>query len=672
MNVLEQAKVFANKLNKNQKWILGSLSGLVIVGVVALIVALYEPPETSTLWTNLEASDAARIVEYLRNNKINYELKESGTTIVVPKDRVEELRMTITRENLVQDSYVGYELFDKTNLGMSEFVQQLNGRRALEGELQKTIKSMNEVRDVKVRLVIPKDKLFKADQKDPTASIVLKFKSGHSLSRLNIEGIQNIVASSVEGMDPSKVTVTDNYGRVLSENIPEHNSLAGLSASQLKQQKQLEVYFTDKVQKLLDPAFGEGNSKIGLNTEIDFDQLEVKKKDWDPERQVERSEQTSTDNYTNTDTSFVPGVDEKALKSNEIKNYEISSADSHFIKGIGAVRRLTVTAVVNEKVEIRKTEAGLDTVVSIPRTDEELTRIANAIKNVIGYDERRGDQVNILCVPFVESLAEKITEINEQNRINSIQWYEKENNQRLVLLLFTLLVTAIVMFKVIHAKFARDKMRIAMGLPAKLDKPILEKFEKELIEFPPEDEPEEEDDEDHYEEEVIMEEEVLPELEEEEDEEEEEAEEEDEILDPIKYFDSEEYEDAEPIEEIFDDIEDLIDEIEIQDEDMLMILPDDLEQLMFEGDLLDESDLFGYSVDEGDDIPEQRGEGMSLLDRARAALSAEPDLPMEEIDEQELIKTELRDKVMAFITGETELAIRLFKVFYNQDNEPAA
>ncbi|MCL2039107.1 MAG: flagellar M-ring protein FliF [Bacteroidetes bacterium] len=651
MNVLEQAKTLANKLSKNQKWILGTLISVVLIGVVALIVAIYDPPEQTVLYNNLEYKDASNVIGYLKSQKIAYETKnnplDNTTTILVPQSRVEEIRMAVATQDLIQESTVGYELFDKTNLGTSEYVQQLNYRRALEGELQRTIKTNPEVRDVKVRLVIPKDKLFKQDQKPPTAAITLKLKSGHSLSRISVEGIQNSVAMSVEGMSPSNVVVTDNYGRILSQDIPDHNSLAGLSSTHQKTQKQFEDYLGNKVQELLDPVFGLGNSKIALNTDIDFDQLEVKIKDWDPDRQVERSEQTSTDDLTDLDTSFVPGTDMKHLKSNEIKNYEISSADSHFVKGIGAVKRLTITAIVNEKIEIQKTPTGLDTVVSIPRSDEELQRIENSIKNAVGYKEERGDQVNVLCVPFVEILADKITEVNEYNRQNSIQWYEKEEYQRLILLLLTLLITAIVMFKIIHAKFARDKMRIAMGLPAKLDKPILEKFDKELLEFPQEMEPEDEDDEDHYEEEVL--EELIEEKEEE----------------PLMLEDD-------ITQEIMDDIYEDIDEIGIDDENMAMYLPDELgaDQMFLESDLLNENDLLGLAIDDEDVlIPEQMSEEISLLDRARSALSSlEQPVQEDVINEEELIKMELRDKVMAFILGSPDIALKLFKVFYNQDN----
>jgi flagellar M-ring protein FliF len=222
-------------------------------------------------------------------------------------------------------------------------------------------------------------------------------------------------------MTLANVVVTDNLGRVLSEDIPEHNSLAGATATQFKQQRQKEEYLANKVQEILDPVYGFGNSKVRCNVEMDFDQLEVSKTDFDPERQVERSEQINTDELQDIDTSFVPGTNMRHNKSNELRNYEISKADSHFIKGIGGVKRLTITAIVNEKIEIHKLDNGLDTVVSIPRSEEELNGIQNSIRNAVGYNANRGDQVNVLCIPFADILQDKVYEINEQNRINSIQ-----------------------------------------------------------------------------------------------------------------------------------------------------------------------------------------------------------------------------------------------------------
>lgn len=394
--------------------------------------------------------------------------------------------MSVANQGLIQDSYVGYELFDKTNLGMSEYVQQLNYRRALEGELQRMIKSSDEIADVKVRLVIPKKAVFKEDEVSPTAAIKLRFKDRRSPERVSIDGIQNLVASSVEGLAPDKVVVTDNNGKILSAPPMEENSIIGKTSTQLEYQRQQENYFKDKVGAILDGPFGNDNYKVRLNTEINFDQLEVQKKDYDPDRKIERSEQMIKDSTTNIDTSFVPGVNWNKGQSNEIKNYEIATADSHFVKAPGAIKRLTVTAIINDKIEVVDRK-GRKSIKIAKREKTELDDVEKAIKTAIGFDSSRGDQVNVISLPFMDIVADKQTEINEYNRLHSIKWYEKEDALRHILLLVAILIAALVMWRAIHAKFAKEKMRIAMGLPEKLEQPVLKKFDKTLIELPQQD-----------------------------------------------------------------------------------------------------------------------------------------------------------------------------------------
>lgn len=625
-DVLAQARVFLDKLNKNQKWILGGIATVVVGGIIAIIVAVSQPAETTTLFKDLEASDAAKITEYLKANKIDYQLIDNATTIVVPKERADEIRMSVANQGLIQDSYVGYELFDKTNLGMSEFVQQLNARRALEGELQRTIKSMDEIKDVKVHLVIPKKAVFKQDEMLPSAAVKLRFKSSRGLERIKIEGIQNIVASSVEGLTPDKVVVTDNNGRILSQSQADENSVAGITSTQYEQQRKLENYLTEKVQSILDPAYGRENSKVRLNTEIDFDQLKVNKTDYDPERQVERSEQTISDNLTNTDTTFVPTINEQQERLNEIKNYEISKADSHFVKGIGSVKRMTVTAIINENVEIKTLPNGLDTVVSTPRSEEELKGIKEAIKTVVGFNEERGDQVNVICVPFVELIADKVTEINENNHLNTVKWYEKEDIQKLLLLLLIILITAFVMFRIIHAKFAKEKMRIAMGLPAKLEAPKLDKFDSSLLALPK--------DEDEIDEEI-----------------------EDSEIDEELYS-TEEF----VVKEIMDDFDD---EVEIDEEEMDMMLDEFPDQLLLEEGLFGDIDIMSGEFDDMEE-PKERISDAALLERAKAAVGMEQSAIMES-SEDELMKLELQERVNAFITEAPDVALKLIRVLYNQE-----
>ena len=220
-NILAQAQIFLEKslekLPRHKKWIVGGLSAIVIGGVIAATVVTVKPVETAILFSQLEISDAARITEYLKANKIDYQSIDNSSTIIVPKNRVDEIRIAVATQDLIQDSYIVYELFDKTNLGM-EFVQQLNFRRALESELQRTIKAMQEIKDVKVHLIIPQKPLFKQDEIPPSAAVKLRFKSGQNLNKMSIENIQNLVASSVAGLNPDKVFVfvMDNSDRMLS------------------------------------------------------------------------------------------------------------------------------------------------------------------------------------------------------------------------------------------------------------------------------------------------------------------------------------------------------------------------------------------------------------------------------------------------------------------------
>ncbi len=633
-DILAQAKGFLEKLSRIQKIAFGAAATLVVAGIIALIGYASSSKDMGLLFNNLEPADAAKIVEYLKASQIEYQIVEDGTAVLVEKDKVYDTRLSLANQGLPADSYMGFELFDKTNLGMSEFVQKVNYRRALEGELQRTIKSMNEVKDVKVHLVIPEKTLFKKDERQPTAAIKLHFKSGRSLSKINIEGIQNLVASSIEGLTPDNVTVTDNNGRILSEAAANNNTLAGLTATQYEQQRKIEEYYSFKVQSLLDPALGPENSRVKLNTEIDFDQLQVNKTDYDPERQVERSEQNISDTETDIDTSFVPGINKQKEVLNELKNYEITKADSHFVKGIGGIKRLTVTAIVNEIVDVRKTPKGMDTVVSRPRTQEELENLKEAIKNVVGYDERRGDEVNVLCVPFVDQLADKIYQIQEHNHEISIPWYEKDNNRKLLLLLLAVLLTAFMMYRLIHAKFVKDKMRIAMGLPKKLEQPELNKFDSSLITLP--------------EEEFYID---------------EDYDDEDEVLEL-----QEEIEEASILEELIDDTEDEFEDIQLEDDDLIVMSEELPEQLLLDGQFIDDMDFFDSEYTD-EYVPHSGGgsEHSTLIERAQSALAVAQ--PADEISEDEMIRMELKDKVHQFITGQPDTAVKIFRIFISQDGD---
>ncbi|MFN4768654.1 MAG: flagellar basal-body MS-ring/collar protein FliF, partial [Candidatus Kapaibacterium sp.] len=213
---VEQITAFFTKLTTTQKVVLG-VSVVAAVAGLSMLIFQTSKPTMGVLFSELEQKDAAVIVDKLKEQNIPYELSNNGSTVMVASDKVYETRLAMAKDGFMPNNTVGYELFDKTNLGMSDFVQKLNYKRAIEGELQKTISSFDECQKVRVMIVMPERTLFEKDQKKATAAVHLHLKNGRSISKLNVEGIQNLVASSIEGMAPQDVTVVDQRGQILSE-----------------------------------------------------------------------------------------------------------------------------------------------------------------------------------------------------------------------------------------------------------------------------------------------------------------------------------------------------------------------------------------------------------------------------------------------------------------------
>lgn len=475
---IEQVRTFYRRLSILQKLIIAGVLVALIVGII-LIVSNSKPVEMGVLYSNLEPADAAKIVESLKAKGINYELADNGNTILVEKSKLYDTRISLAGEGLPSESIVGYELFDKTNLGMSEFVQKLNYRRALEGELARTIATMDEVKKVRVHLVIPEKTLFKKDEKPPSASVIIHLKSGRSLSKISIEGIQNLVASSVEGLTLDKVTVVDGRGKILSEPPLDNSTVVGLTQTQHDIQRRVEQHYAEKVQSLLDGVLGVDNAKVRVNAEIDFTQVEKTITDFDPERQVIRSEQNIQEVSESTDSLSYPTVSQAKNSSNVIQNYEISKTISHIVEGTGNIKRLTVSALINGTTKIID-EQGIKKLQYTPRPKEELEQLTLAIKNAVGYDPSRNDQISVLNVPFDTSLLEQ--ELEEQQ---PVVWYKDKEIIKLIALIAAILITIILMFALIQSKYVKERLRIALGLP----NPKL--LAKEKVEIEEEEEPEE-------------------------------------------------------------------------------------------------------------------------------------------------------------------------------------
>lgn len=468
-NIVQQSKDFFAKLATWQKISLFSVVAVAIAGVILLLANTGDDTSYSVLFSDIEPGEGASIVENLKEKNIPYKLKDGGRTILVDSSQVYEQRLELAKEGLPASGGIGYEIFDKTNLGMSEFVQKLNYRRALEGELARTIGSLNEVQKARVHIVIPEKTLFAKDQKEPSASVILHFKNGKVIDNVSISGIQNLVASSVEGMATSGVTVVDFRGKILSAPPLDGTSVTGLTSQQYAQQVEVEQNLTNKVQSLLDGVLGYGNSEVRVSAELDFTQIDRTITDFDPESQVVRSEQNIIDSSKSSDSLSYPAVSMSKGASNQIANYEISKTVSRVIEGVGNIKRLSVAVLINGTQKVT-TVNGVPKAEYIPRTQEEIDKLTDIVKNAVGYDVTRNDQVYLENVPF-ESLNESLVpEAKEE-----IPWYQQSDNIKIFGLIGVVLFTIFLIFRLLYSKLMRDRMRIAMQLPQKVS------FEEEEV-----------------------------------------------------------------------------------------------------------------------------------------------------------------------------------------------
>jgi len=455
-----------NFLGKFEKWQIGLMGGVVlaiIIGLLAIIINSGTDKPKEILFSGLEGQDAAKIVEKLKEKKIPYELKDGGATVMVDQSTVYETRLALASEGLPENSYVGYELFDKTNLGMSEFVQKLNHKRALEGELTRTITSLEEVKKARVHIVIPEKTLFAKDQKEPTASVTLHLKSGRSLSKVSIEGIQNLLAASVEGMTIEHVTVVDSRGKILSESPIDINSVAGLTDAQLQQQRNYEQYLAGKVQSILDGVLGVGNAQVQVNAELDFTRREQTITDYDPEKQAIRSEQGIAKKNQSADSLSYPYVSMNQDEVNQITNYEVSKNQEVILHAVGSVKRLSVSVLINGNIKIIETE-GIKAPEYTARTEDEMQKFEEIVKNAVGYDPQRADRISVLNIPFDPLLDyEDITDYYRG------PWYADPENQKIIWLLAAIFVTILLMIILLQSKYVKERFRIAMSLPDKVD-----------------------------------------------------------------------------------------------------------------------------------------------------------------------------------------------------------
>lgn len=400
----------------------GRLASIAAVAIFLVSFFVYLATKLNTgdyaiLYTDLEMEDAKQIVQHLETANIKYRLTKNGTEILVPQEVVNKMRIdTADLAMASKGSNVGYEIFDHTDaLGSTNFVQNVNLIRALEGELARTIRSVNHIKSARVHLVLPKREMFSREEQMPTASVVIKTDGGQ-LSLENIRSIQQLVAAAVPKLDVKNVSIVDSAGNLLTNNFEDEEAvtLANNETLRLEQERKM----SQQVQNLLEKSIGEGKVRAQVNLEMDFDQVVTNEEIYDPDSQVIRSQATITDNSTSNEmeqpvsvAQNIPNGDMLASESGSINrksrteetiNYEISKIVRNKVKNSGTIKRLGVAVIVDGIYE-RNSEGKL---VYRERTAEEMDQIRSLVKSAVGFDAERGDMVEVANMQFASNQPE--------------------------------------------------------------------------------------------------------------------------------------------------------------------------------------------------------------------------------------------------------------------------
>ncbi|RJQ54634.1 MAG: flagellar M-ring protein FliF [Nitrospiraceae bacterium] len=402
-----------------------ALAALVIsVAGILLLFSWMQRVDYQVLYANLSEEDTGRIIQELQEKKIPYKAGAGGA-ILVASDKVYDIRLQLASQGLPQGGGVGFEIFDNTNFTTSEFVQKLNYRRALEGELSRTIRSLAGVQQCRVHLVVPDRSLFvlQENRQDPTAAIFISLRQGRKLSSSEVDGIIHLVASSVEGLSPESVTVVDNKGELLQK--PKGDGMLGLSGSQMEYQHSFEMNTASKIISILEPVAGRGRVKAKVSATFDFTKSERTEEKFDPEGVVVRSEQKSMEKSTSAAPAGVPGVasnlpgsagqqrvssqSQSSQKQDETINYETSKTVTRVVESPVSLERLTVALLIDGVLSSQET-SGEDAKQYIKRSEDDVRFFEDIVRKTVGFTADRGDEISVKVMPFKEMEAENMEE----------------------------------------------------------------------------------------------------------------------------------------------------------------------------------------------------------------------------------------------------------------------
>jgi flagellar M-ring protein FliF len=425
-NPLEQLSTFLRRYTLQQKLALAG-SGAIVLVLLWALVHFMNRVDFQTLYADLDPQEAQSIVQRLEELNIPYQLEIDGRTVKVAADKLPEARIQLASQGMPESGRIGFEIFDRTNFGLTNFQEQVNYQRALEGELARSIMTLAEVEAARVHLVLAKESLFQTPDEQTKASVILKLKSGRTLSPAAAQGIVNMVASSVKGLSPEKVVLIDYRGKVLSRN---ESGDTGLSSQQLDARQKLETELASKIIQILEPAVGQGKVRPQVSVVMNFQQVEETVEQYDPQGSVVRSQQTQEERQQRIErerTGGIPGPRStpspnpanpaaitppppdgqttpttvpELLKQNETINYEVSKAVRHVVNPVGKVDRVSVAVIIDNLTKVTTGQDGQPQTSQEPRSADEMKKYKDLVSAAIGFNPERGDQLTIENVSF--------------------------------------------------------------------------------------------------------------------------------------------------------------------------------------------------------------------------------------------------------------------------------
>ncbi|MGN7438104.1 MAG: flagellar basal-body MS-ring/collar protein FliF [Alcanivorax sp.] len=392
--------------------------GAIVLGLLMFFVFLsmrITTPEMKLLYTDLSSTDSGAVAAKLEETQITYEISADGSRIMVPGDQVGRARMLLAAAGLPNGGSMGYEIFDEqSGFGTTNFVQNINQMRALEGELSRTITSLDSIKSARVHIVLPQRELFSRETRDSSASVFLGLQSSTSIERSQILAIQSLVASAVPNLKAANVSIIDSNGNLMAKGGQDDDQLMSLKTEDLR--RQYETNTQRKIEEQISRVVGYGKVTAIVNAEMNFDQISMNEELYDPEGQVLRSAQSSQEDNTEREPATddvsvgnnLPGVGGDLLadqapslessRTEEVTNYEISKTIRNTVRHSGQVDRLSVSVLIDGRYI--EDEEGNRTYE--PRSQAEMDQIAALVRTAVGFNEDRGDIIEIANLQFAQ------------------------------------------------------------------------------------------------------------------------------------------------------------------------------------------------------------------------------------------------------------------------------